>query len=243
MPNMLIRKRIDKLTDYEAELERYNGIDRTTALKTGHPLETKKNIYEAINGQLKDDLPKLTAYSAKILNLCITRFLKILRNFYEQFKLKLFNNEFDANINRSSRDDLLISFERFFKQYDIRRSIGDLGSSSNLFTSYIETNDDNNTERQTDLLKQFLKQKYSSDKLFDVICPYEGNEKTCHLTVTKGDLVGLVKPYDLNGDKTIWLIDNGNQKGFVPSSILNPSNTKSPIEIMMVNRILRDIIT
>jgi hypothetical protein len=58
-------------------------------------------------------------------------------------------------------------------------------------------------------LYQYLKKNYEKKKLFEVKQKYDGNEKNCHLSVIEGDLVAVVKHFDLSENRNIWLVDDG----------------------------------
>ena len=53
-----------------------------------------------------------------------------------------------------------------------------------------------------------------------VIYDFEAEESSVELAVDKGDLVTLLAPHDQLGCSEWWLVQNGSEKGYVPSSYL-----------------------
>ena len=58
-----------------------------------------------------------------------------------------------------------------------------------------------------------LKTKFPPDNLYRVFKDYQPDEKLCQLSQQKNDIVGLIKPYDPAGQRHIWLVDNGFERG------------------------------
>ncbi|ELU16231.1 hypothetical protein CAPTEDRAFT_105924, partial [Capitella teleta] len=81
-PTKVIKKRHDKLLDFDNFNARLKGLRDTEQAAAKHDLQMAKANYEALNAQLMDDLPKLYVLSLDILNDCLNRFLKTEEKFH-----------------------------------------------------------------------------------------------------------------------------------------------------------------
>jgi len=77
---------------------------------------------------------------------------------------------------------------------------------------------------QTDFIRQQLRSKYDSTKLYAVITAHK-SANSMDLTVSQSDLVGVIQQKNPMGDENSWFIDNGVSKGFIPKTCLQHFNT------------------
>lgn len=75
---------------------------------------------------------------------------------------------------------------------------------------------------QTELHRTILKQNFKPDQIYKVTKEYSANIKLCQLSLNLNDIVGLIKPYDPSNQKHIWMVHNGETKGFIPCDVLEP---------------------
>lgn len=100
-----------------------------------------------------------------------------------------------------------------------------------------------NSFHQTEAHRQNLRQTFEPSKLYLVNKEYVPNEKLCQLSMQVNDLVGMLKPYDPSGSKQIWMVYNGESKGFMPCNVLVPYEDNMPKNLISLDGIEPDVLS
>ncbi|CAD5123839.1 DgyrCDS12145 [Dimorphilus gyrociliatus] len=217
-PIKLIKKRRDKLCDYETE--RTKSDENSEAGEDA--LNLAKKNYEALNAQLLSEMPKLCSMSEDTLKLCCMIFLRLQSKFYNDclktmYELLPLNDIVGDSTNFAQSHSAVldtinqISFvpkdQGIFKKTKNRKS--DVGSSSPL-TVISEI-------RQTDQDRATILEKYND--VWVISTPTTASNCS-ELALASGALVGVIKNFDPSGSSNKWFVDSGSAKGLVPSANL-----------------------
>lgn len=114
-PNQLIKKRQDKLTDFDSMCRKIEcNRDQTRQRGLQEQQTLAKNVYEALNTQLLEELPKLCDISMQILQDCIQAFLlarKRLIGRIAKHHLSLLELPLMMGFTASSTEDISETFQ------------------------------------------------------------------------------------------------------------------------------------
>ncbi|XP_066278056.1 dynamin-binding protein-like isoform X4 [Branchiostoma lanceolatum] len=231
-PNKLIQKRYDKMLDYDNKRknsEKAKGSDKSRAAQ--EDLKIAKNTYEALNAQLLDELPKLHTMSTALLQDCVKNFVIAHRNIQDAARKELYALlQLPALL--SEGDDILETFQARHTQVVEQLSavsfagqgLGskrpDKGDRKQSRKSVVEPAQDQSGGPQTDTQKAQLQARYPGS-LYKATKQHTPAQPM-DLSVAEGDLIGVIKQQDPMGGQDRWFVDNGEQKGLVPSSCLTP---------------------
>ncbi|XP_074659754.1 dynamin-binding protein-like isoform X2 [Tubulanus polymorphus] len=243
-PHKLIKKRYDKLLDYigSTSAER-RAKDPDQLRQAKENLELTKRNYEALNAQLKDELPLLFEMSVSLFKDCISNFITaqknmingLLRELYGLMGLPLLIKLGDANVSENFNIKFTESIDRLSdltfipKNFNPKMELKDKKTSRKSITSVDytasakSTPDTSETPQQSDSQKVYVRQKYPADKLYTAVFEHAPSQ-ILDIGLHAGDVVGLVKDQDPMGSKERWFVDNGAMKGFAPKGILLPLN-------------------
>lgn len=244
-PNKLIEKRNDKLLDYDSasqRVEKNKDVNRGKQLR--EELQQANKNYSALNSRLLEELPKLVQLSIEILVECIGAFLAARRRFIGHATNQLF--ELTEQIPAlAPADDVLATFcekhadivnwmtstgiihKEFQSSPRTERASKDKEKASG-FSKGQGTDTSVKLQRkpqkpicQSSSQKAYLQGRYPKESLFCATQPHTPTNDM-ELSLNAGDLVAIIKQKDPMGGTQRWFVDNGSDKGFVPSSILAP---------------------
>ncbi|XP_036428585.1 dynamin-binding protein isoform X2 [Colossoma macropomum] len=233
-PHKLIQKRFDKLLDYDNCKER---ADRLKDKRVQEELQIARNNYEALNAQLLDELPKFHRAAEELFTSCVRGFAQAQRDF-----IRLTLGELtpllqlsgmggpDGNLVSLFQEEhgrvlqLLQSFSFFPENLPTNRKPFDRKTLEKQ-TSKKPLQGPPNLVRQTDEHRAGLLARYGPDKLFQAERNFNAAQDL-DVSISEGDIVGVIKQQDPMGSQNRWLIDNGATKGFVYSSFLKPYNPR-----------------
>ncbi|KAJ8394010.1 hypothetical protein AAFF_G00053540 [Aldrovandia affinis] len=222
-PRNLIRKRRDKLLDYELLEEKPGPLS--------YEEQAVANTYRTINALLVAELPQLNGTALQLLwgvlgaFSCLQRDLasdveQLVAGYTQQLPHSLlepgaFWEWAEGSVLEGSRrlDSLCRSLEE-----ELNGPIVQPLSPS--FQKRL----------------RFLTEKHGSGKIYQLTSHVVGG-RDLELTVQKGDLVAVLSEMDTRGDRRRWLVDAGGPRGYVPASKLvryhqvsrNPPPSPNPV--------------
>jgi hypothetical protein len=143
-PSLAMKKRAKRRLDYEKSMQLKNA-----GKKVDKQLGELVEQYEALNETLKKELPKLSALTAKIGNICLGKFVGIQANWYSTWKEKV-----KAPLQDASRvpewTEIISSFQTDFKLMEEEAmTIGILNPALRGRTSQSTTDDSASTYSKT----------------------------------------------------------------------------------------------
>jgi hypothetical protein len=232
-PMNVIRKRYDKLLDYENASKRLE-LGNTT----NEELVKCKADYEAINAQLLEDLPRLFLLSIDISTDVLHHFLRLQQDLHSRVVNRLsscvehqatsglvgklpssimetFNIAHTTAVEHMSTLSLIpAAFNPHLDE--LRRSqqspAGIQPPTTGAGTVYLSQNQSHQT---------YLLNKFSENNLY-IVSENVCGSQLMDLSLAKGTLVGVIKQGDPMGNRGRWYIDCGVAKGFVCQQFLSP---------------------
>ncbi|KAM8972040.1 rho guanine nucleotide exchange factor 37 [Pelodytes ibericus] len=222
-PKNLIRKRMDKLLDYENLEEKY--------VETGKmALEEEEimNTYKAIHDLLMSELPHCILLSKQLLTNVLLTFIRLQLDVSKQ---ALHAAEKEASMMEHNT----LSKEHFktWAEDSLRLSLSQLADLKRIFDVEMPAAPVQDQNPAQERQVKVLLKRYEPGKIYQVMQNISSS-KDMELTVQRGDYVAVLQYSDTKGNKKRWLVDTGGARGYVPSSKLQPfqilNNRKSSID-------------
>lgn len=221
-PAFLVQKRHHKFLDYNACVARAEKNKDVRMIQ--EELVIAKNNYMALNEQLLEELPSLISISNNLFVDCLSAFMtarklftaKVMKNYlYILEQSKTISSSSDVMESCCVRYNLVLNQICRLSFLAVRRNINSSPKlpQSVMDDSYLEVKTQSSDQRS------YLQNFYSQDMLYTVIKPYFSNEPS-ELTILVGHLIGVIKKENPMGNIKIWLVDDGDTKGFVPCNHL-----------------------
>ncbi|XP_038053074.1 dynamin-binding protein-like isoform X2 [Patiria miniata] len=242
-PHKLIDKRYDKLLDYDSyskKLEKNKDKDRVKQLKDEKDV-AKKN-YEALNVQLKDELPKLCDMGLSLFKSCVVSFVEAERDHINSTLKKLYPLLELSIVKSSSLSDIMKTFETshmaavedMHKFSFVPKSLDKKGDRRSVYGTNSEPTPPPSAPRpdpgsQSEKQKASITSRYPANRVYQVSTEFN-SQQPMDMSVKKGEIVGIIKEQDPTGSGQKWYVDNGASQGFIPSAILQAvgGETTSP---------------
>ncbi|KAG9490654.1 hypothetical protein GDO78_006135 [Eleutherodactylus coqui] len=216
-PKNLIRKRMDKLLDYENLEERFSETGKMTWEE-----EDIVNNYKTIHSMLLSELPNCIFLSYQLIHSIFLSFIAVQKDLAVQ---GCFAAERSSQMQCSPLPEP--QFKRWVED-SIRRSISQLGEFTEMFDEQLPVPVSQEHIPVIEHQIQQLLKRYSPQKLYQVMSAVKGTREM-ELTVSRGDVVAVMQFADTKGNKSRWLVDTGGLRGYVPCSKLQPyQGTHSP---------------
>ncbi|XP_068016061.1 rho guanine nucleotide exchange factor 37 isoform X1 [Melanerpes formicivorus] len=210
-PQQLIKKRLDKLLDYEEIQERKSEMGSVT-----YDEEAAMNTYLAINSLLVAELPQFNQVALELLGQILCSFSVLQQDLAAQVL-----QQAEKELEQMPHSHMpLPSFRKMVKD-TLERS----GAQLRTFCKTFETvtlspmAQPLNPAEERKVLS--LVSKHGPDKLYQVTSNISGS-KDMDLTLHKGQIVALLQSVDTKGNTNRWLVDAGGPRGFVPAGKLQP---------------------
>ncbi|KAL9836169.1 LOW QUALITY PROTEIN: rho guanine nucleotide exchange factor 37 [Geothlypis trichas] len=210
-PQQLVKKRLDKLLDYEEIQERKSEMGSVS-----YDEEAAMNTYLAINDLLVAELPQFNQVAVQLLG-------QILRSF-SALQLDL-----AAQVLHHAEKELEqlphghMALPSFWKV--VEDSLQQSGAQLRAFCQAFETVAPSpGTQPLTPAEERkvlSLVSKHGPDKLYQVTSNISGSREL-DLTLLRGQIVALLQSSDTKGNTSRWLVDAGGPRGFVPAAKLRP---------------------
>ncbi|XP_054453672.1 rho guanine nucleotide exchange factor 37 [Anoplopoma fimbria] len=204
-PRNLIRKRLDKLLDYEL-LEAKSNLS--------YEEQAVANTYRTINTLLLTELPQFNRVALQMIWSMLGTFSclhKDLSSDMEQLFQSFAQQLPHSSLNRGAFWEWAecAVLEGARRLETLCRSVEDT-----LYGPVVQPLNLSSQHR----LKQ-LTDKHGSGKIYQVMGTVVGS-RDLDLNLARGELVAIISEADSRGDKRRWLVDAGGRRGYAPSSKL-----------------------
>ncbi|XP_043923675.1 rho guanine nucleotide exchange factor 37 [Protopterus annectens] len=209
-PQNLIKKRLDKLLDYEKIQEKISESGDVT-----YEEKDVMNTYKAINTLLISELPKCCEIATQLLIQILQSFAVCQRDASED--VQKVANGYISELPHSHLPETQFwtVIEDMLQSYDCK-----LGNYRKTFEATVvpsPVSQANSPESQRRI--QSLKTKFGPERLFLVTSDITGN-KDLDLSVKRGDIVAVIQEGDTKGNKLRWLVDAEGRRGYVSATKL-----------------------
>ena len=255
-PNNLLKKRDDKLLDYERLLSLHAADNSSIENSTDENLVTAKGNYTALNEQLKQDLPQFNSVLQNSISDLSILFLRMRKNFLNEVfqKYHTYAAQHVKQVRGETHEDIRQEFERRHVEVasQMAARVAFIPAAFSASTLPIEVAQDKGRNRkgtngasmkkssktatlkssdgkQTEADKERLREMFQHIDLYTCKSIYRSN-KPVHVNLESGDLVGVIQRKDPSGSDKIWMVDKGGDKGLVEAVFLSPIFPTSPID-------------
>ncbi|XP_016005846.2 rho guanine nucleotide exchange factor 37 isoform X2 [Rousettus aegyptiacus] len=208
-PQNLIKKRLDKLLDFER-------LEEKQLEESSMTYEEKEawHMYQTLNSLLVAELPQFNQLAMQWLGQILRTFMALQRDFAKQVLQRaegslaqLPHHQLSEPAFRKLVEDALgqaghqlCSFQENFKKVLPPPTVQPLLPGA---------------ERQV----QALLSRYGPEKLYQVTSNIRGSG-TLDLTLLQGQVVALLQNKDTKGNSSRWLVDTGGHRGYAPAGRL-----------------------
>ncbi|XP_066470262.1 rho guanine nucleotide exchange factor 37 isoform X2 [Tiliqua scincoides] len=210
-PQKLIRKRLDKLLDYE-ELEE----KRSETGSVNYEEKAAMDTYVTINSLLISELPVFNRVALQWLRHILRSFVVLQRDLAKE-------------VLQEAEGEMAQLPHKYLPAADFWKMVMDTLSQSEdqlrSFCKKFETLPPSpvvqplNSAEERKVLS--LANKHGADKLYQVTSNISGS-KDMDLTLQRGQIVALLHSMDTKGNTNRWLVDSGGPRGYVPPGKLQP---------------------
>lgn len=204
-PRNLIRKRLDKLLDYEL-------IEAKSNLS--YEEQAVANTYRTINTLLLNELPQFNGLALQMIWSMLGTFSCLHRDLSSDME-QLFQS-FTQQLPHSSLHPGAFWEWAETAVLEGARRLQTLCQSveQTLNAPFVQPLSPSSQRR----LKE-LTDKHGSGKIYQVMTTVVGS-RDLDLNLAKGELVAIISEADTRGDKRRWLVDAGGRRGYAPASKL-----------------------
>lgn len=210
-PQQLVKKRLDKLLDYEEIQERKSETGSVT-----YDEEAAMNTYLAINALLVAELPRFNQVAMQLLGQLLGSFSVLQQDLATEVL-----HEAKKEVEQMPHGHMLLP--AFWRM--VEDTLQQSGVQLRTFIQAFETVTPSpllqplNPAEERKVLS--LVSKHGPDKLYQVTSNVSGS-KDMDLTLQRGQIVALLQSVDTKGNTGRWLVDAGGPRGFVPAAKLQP---------------------
>ncbi|XP_068596744.1 rho guanine nucleotide exchange factor 37 [Brachionichthys hirsutus] len=204
-PRNLIRKRLDKMLDYEAIFEKAS---------LSYEEQGVANTYRTMNTLLLNELPRFNGLALQVIWTLLGAFSCLHRDLASEMD-QLFQS-FAQQLPHSSLDP------RAFWRWAESVALDGTERLDHLCRSVTETLNAPVIQPLSPSARQrltLLTEKHGSGRIFQVMGAVVGS-RDLDLNLAKGELVAVISEEDSRGDKRRWLVDAGGRRGYAPSAKL-----------------------
>ncbi|XP_038555245.1 rho guanine nucleotide exchange factor 37 isoform X1 [Micropterus salmoides] len=204
-PRNLIRKRLDKLLDYEVICDKSS---------LSYEEQAVANTYRTINTLLLNELPQFNGLALQMIWSMLGTFSCLhkdltsdMEQLFQSFAQQLPHSSLDPSAFWGWAESAVLEGAR--RLQTLCQSVEDT-----LKAPFVQPLSPSSQRR----LKQ-LTDKHGSGRIYQVIGTAVAS-RDLDLNLAKGELVAIITEEDSRGDKRRWLVDAGGRRGYVPSSKL-----------------------
>ncbi|KAM5298228.1 LOW QUALITY PROTEIN: rho guanine nucleotide exchange factor 37 [Ctenodactylus gundi] len=207
-PQNLIKKRLDKLLDFERLEEKLMEVGSVT-----YEEEAARHTYQALNSLLVAELPRFNQLTVEWLGQILRTFVALQRDLAKQVLQR-------AESSMAQLPHHHISEPAFRKLVEdtLDQAGNQLHSFRENFKKVLPPPTTQpllpGSERQV----QALLSKYGPGKLY--LTSNISGTGTLDLTLPRGQVVALLQNKDTKGHSSRWLVDTGGHRGYVPAGRL-----------------------
>lgn len=208
-PQNLIKKRLDKLLDFERLEEKLLEVGSMT-----YEEEADRHTYQALNSLLVAELPQFNQLVVQWLGQILRTFAALQRDLAKQVLQRA-----EGSITQLPHHHISEPAFRKLVEDTLGQSSGQLHSFRENFEKVLPPSTSQpllpGSERQV----QALLSKYGPGKLYQVTSNIS-RAGTLDLTLPRGQIVALLQNKDTKGHSSRWLVDTGGLRGYVPAGKL-----------------------
>ncbi|XP_074530385.1 rho guanine nucleotide exchange factor 37 [Halichoeres trimaculatus] len=204
-PRNLIRKRLDKLLDYEVICEKSN---------LSYEEQAVANTYRTMNTLLLNELPQFNGLALQMIWSMLGTFSCLHRDLasdmeqmFQGFAQQLPQSSLNPKAFWEWAESAVLEGARRLET--LCRTVQDT------LNAPVDQPLSPSSQRR---LKQ-LTDKHGSGKIYQVVAAVVGS-RDLDLNLARGELVAVISESDTRGDKRRWLVDAGGRRGYAPSSKL-----------------------
>lgn len=218
-PQNLIKKRLDKLLDFERVEEKLLDVGSVT-----YEEEAARHTYQALNSLLVAELPQFNHLVMQWLGQILRTFVVLQRDLADQ-------------VLRRAESSMALLPHRHISELDFQKLLEDtLGQSSSQLRHFRESFEKVLPPSTSQPLlpgsehqMQALLTRYGPGKIYQVTSNINGTG-TLDLTLPRGQIVALLQNKDTKGNNSRWLVDTGGHRGYVPAGKLQLYHPINPSE-------------
>ncbi|XP_053155604.1 rho guanine nucleotide exchange factor 37 isoform X2 [Hemicordylus capensis] len=225
-PQTLVKKRLDKLLDYE-ELEEKRSETGSVSYEEKADMDT----YLAINSLLVSELPVFNHVAKQWLGHILCSFVALQRDLAKQVLQEV--EEEAAQLPH--RHLPAFDFWKMARDH-LSQSEEQLGSFRMKFETVTPSPVVQPLSPVEERTALSLVNKHGPDKLYLVTSNVSGS-KNMDLTLQRGQIVALLHDMDTKGNTNRWLVDTGGPRGYVSPGKLQPyhlvQNQKPRVQVVV----------
>ncbi|EDL09772.1 RIKEN cDNA 4933429F08, isoform CRA_b [Mus musculus] len=208
-PQNLIKKRLDKLLDFDRVEEKLLDVGSVTWEE-----EAARHEYQALNSLLVAELPQFNQLVMQWLGQILCTFVVLQRDLADQ-------------VLRRAESTMALLPHHHVSEPDFQKllehTLGQSSSQLRLFQESFEKVLPPSTTQPllpgSEHQMQALLTRYGPEKLYQVSSNINGTG-TLDLTLLRGQIVALLQNKDTKGNNSRWLVDTGGHRGYVPAGKL-----------------------
>uniref|UniRef100_K9IZ67 Rho guanine nucleotide exchange factor 37 n=1 Tax=Desmodus rotundus TaxID=9430 RepID=K9IZ67_DESRO len=208
-PQKLIKKRLDKLLDFERLEEKLLEVGSMT-----YEEEEARHTYQALNSLLVAELPQFNQLAGQWLGQILRTFVALQRDLAKKVLQRA-----EGSLTQLPHHQLSETAFRKLVEDALSQTGQQLRSFQENFEKVLPPPTIQpllpGAERQV----QALLSRYGPGKLYQVTGNITG-AGTLDLTLPRGQIVALLQTKDTKGNSSRWLVDTGGHRGYVPAGKL-----------------------
>ncbi|XP_036060847.1 rho guanine nucleotide exchange factor 37 isoform X2 [Onychomys torridus] len=218
-PQNLIKKRLDKVLDFERVEEKLLDVGSVT-----YEEQAARHTYQALNSLLVAELPRFNQLVMQWLSHILCTLVVLQKDLADQVLRRAESSMVQLPHHHVSEPD----FQKL-----LEGTLGQTSSQLRLFQENFEKVLPPPTTQPllpgSEHQLQALLTRYSPGKLYQVTGNING-AATLDLTLPRGHIVALLQNKDTKGNHSRWLVDSGGHRGYVPAGKLQPYHHIIPSE-------------
>ncbi|XP_028907074.1 rho guanine nucleotide exchange factor 37 [Ornithorhynchus anatinus] len=210
-PRNLIRKRLDKLLDFERVEEKRAETGSVT-----YEEEATRHTYQALNSLLVSELPRFNQVAARWLGQILRTLMALQRDLAQRVL-----SEAEGKLAQLPHSQVPEATFRKLVQDSVDQASRRLQSFCQSFEAVMPSPTVQPLSPRTERQVQALVSKHGPDKLYQVTSNVSGSREL-DLVLQRGQIVALLQDRDTKGHRDRWLVDSGGHRGYVPAGKLQP---------------------
>ncbi|XP_074147848.1 rho guanine nucleotide exchange factor 37 isoform X1 [Sminthopsis crassicaudata] len=221
-PQNLIKKRLDKLLDFERIEEKLAEVGSMT-----YEEEATRHTYQALNSLLVSELPQFNQVVTQWLSQILHTLMALQRDLAQQVLQRAEGEMAQLPHSHVSESDF-----RKLVEDTLGKTSAQLHSFRQNFEKVLPVPITQPLQPAAERQVQTLVSKYGPGKLYQVTSSISGSGNLA-LTLQRGQIVALLQDRDTKGNTNRWLVDTGGYRGYVPAGKLEPYQVVSHEEPSM----------
>lgn len=218
-PRNLIKKRLDKLLDFERVEEKLLDVGSVT-----YEEQAARHTYQALNSLLVAELPRFNQLVTQWLGQILRTFVVLQKELAEEALRRAESSVALLPHHHIPEPD----FQKLL-EHTLDQNSGQLRSFQENFEKVLPPPTTQPLLPGSEYQLQALLTRYAPGKLYQVTSNISGTA-TLDLTLPRGQIVAVLQNKDTKGNNSRWLVDTGGHRGYVPAGKLQPYHHTLPRE-------------